>query len=57
MTDIVTVKDAPSNPWSKQNWNLTRQVKILKSDQAEADRLARAALHKDAISARIANAK
>jgi hypothetical protein len=48
--------DAP-NPWSKQHWNLTNQVQIYKRDQAEADRLARAAGHKDALSARVANAK
>ena len=57
MTGMVNVKDAPSNPWSKQNWNLTRQVQILKSDQAEADRLAQAAGHKDAMTARLKNAK
>jgi hypothetical protein len=39
----VNVSDAPANPWSKQNWNLTRQVQILKHDQSEANRLARAA--------------
>jgi hypothetical protein len=48
--------DAP-NPWSKQHWNLTNQVRIYKRDQAEADRLARAAGHKDALTARIANAR
>jgi hypothetical protein len=51
----VNVNDV--NPWSKQHWNLTGQAKIFKRDQAEADRLARAAGHKDARSARVKNAK
>jgi len=45
------------NPWSRQFWNLTGQAKIFKRDQAEADRLAQAAGHKDALSARRENAK
>jgi hypothetical protein len=53
----VNVNDAPANPWSKQHWNLTGQAQIFKRDQDEANRLARAAGHKDALSARIANAK
>jgi hypothetical protein len=53
----VNVDDAPVNPWSKQHWNLTRQGQIYRQDKAEADRLARAAGHRDALSARIANAK
>jgi hypothetical protein len=52
----ANVNDAP-NPWSKQHWNLTNQAKIFKRDQVEANRLARAAGHKDARSARVANAK
>jgi hypothetical protein len=51
------VNDAPVNPWSKEHWNLTKQSQIFKRDRAEADRLARAAGHKNAMSARIANAK
>ena len=52
----ATENDAP-NPWSKQHWNLTNQAKIFNRDQAEADRLARAAGHKDALSARVKNAR
>jgi hypothetical protein len=43
--------------FSKQNWNLTRQAQIYKLDQAEANRMAQAAGHRDALSARFANAK
>ena len=64
MTDIKRsqasnheANDAPMNPWSKQHWNLTGQAKIFNRDQAEAGRLARAAGHKDARSARRQNAK
>jgi hypothetical protein len=53
----VDVDDAPLNPWSKQHWNLTHQVQIYKRDQAEADRLAQAVGHRDALSARLKNAK
>ena len=53
----TTVNDAPMNPWSKQHWNLTGQAKIFKRDQAEANRLAQAAGHKDARSARFKNAR
>jgi len=53
----TTVDDAPMNPWSKQQWNLTGQAKIFKRDQAEANRLAQAAGHKDARSARFKNAR
>jgi hypothetical protein len=52
----ANVNDAP-NPWSKQHWNLTNQAKIFKRDQAEANRLAQAAGHKDALSARVKNAR
>ena len=45
----ATVSDAPMNPWSKQHWILTGQVKIFKRDRAEANRLAQAAGHKDAL--------
>lgn len=31
------------NPWSKENWNMTEQGKILARDKAEANRLAQAA--------------
>jgi len=55
--NTATVNDAPINPWSKQHWNLTGQAKIFNRDQAEAGRLARAAGHKDARSARRQNAK
>ena len=53
----VNVNDAPSNPWSKQHWNLTRQGQIYRQNQAEANRLAQAAGHKDALSARVKNAR
>ena len=56
-TATVNPNDAPLNPWLKQNWNLTHQAQIYKRDQAEADRLAQAAGHKDALSARRENAK
>jgi hypothetical protein len=46
-----------ANPWSKQHWHLTNQARIMLRDQAEADRLARAAGHKDALSARVKNAR
>ena len=49
--------DDPPNPWSRQYWNLTEQGQTFKRDKDKADRLARAAGHKDALSARIANAK
>jgi len=45
------------NPWSKEHWNLTDQARLYKRDQAEANRLAQAAGHKDAMSARLKNAK
>jgi hypothetical protein len=53
----ATEKDAPINPWSKQHWNLTGQAKIIKRDRAEADRLARAAGHRDAATSRLKNAR
>ena len=49
--------DAPLNPWLKQHWNLTHQVQIYKRDQLEANRLAQLAGHRDALSARLKNAK
>jgi len=49
--------DAPTNPWSREHWNLTHQVQIYKRDQAEATRLAQAAGHEDVLSARRQNAK
>jgi hypothetical protein len=54
-TATVNVNDV--NPWSKQHWNLTGQAKIFKRDPAEANRLAQAAGHKDALSARFEKAK
>ena len=53
----VNVGDAPANPWSKQHWNLTRQGQIYRRDQAEANRLAQASGHRDALSARFENAR
>jgi len=53
----ATVSDASPNPWSRQGWNLTGQAKIFKRDRAEANRLAQAAGHRDALSARVGNAK
>jgi hypothetical protein len=56
-TATDNVNDAPANPWTRRSWNLTGQAKIFKRDPAEANRLARAAGHKDARSARRQNAK
>jgi hypothetical protein len=56
-TTTANVNDPPINPWSKQHWNLTLQVQIYKHDQAKAKRLAQAAGHKDALSARLKSAK
>jgi len=53
----VNVSDAPVNPWAKASWNLTEQGRIYRRDRAEADRLAQAAGHKNALSARVGNAK
>jgi len=53
---ITAFSDA-SNPWSKQYWHLTSQARIILLDRAEADRLARAAGHKDWLSARVKNAR
>jgi hypothetical protein len=53
----VDVNDPPPNPWTKAHWHLTSQARIILRDQAEADRLARAAGHKNWLSARIATAK
>jgi hypothetical protein len=55
--NTATENDAPINPWSKQHWNLTGQAKIIKRDRAEADRLARAAGHRDAATSRLKNAR
>jgi hypothetical protein len=52
----ATENDAP-NPWSKKHWNLTNQARLYKRDRAEADRLAQAAGHRDAASARLKTAK
>ena len=59
MTDVKSsqASDAPLNPWSKRHWNLTHQVQIYKQDQVEANRLAQLAGHKDALSARVKNAR
>ena len=53
----LIVNDEPANPWSRQHWNLTSQGQIYRQDKAEADRLAKAAGHKDAMSARLKTAK
>jgi len=45
------------NPWSKQFWNRTSQGRLFKQDRAQADRYARAAGHKDALSSSFENAK
>ncbi len=37
---------AAGNPWSKESWNVTEQMKAMKADQAEASRLAAEAGHK-----------
>ena len=55
--NTATVSDTPINPWTRQHWNLTGQAKIFKRDPAEANRLAQAAGHKDAPSARFKNAR
>jgi len=34
------------NPWSKENWNLTEQGKLIKADRAKAEKFAKAAGHK-----------
>ena len=52
----TTLIDA-ANPWTNQFWHLTNQARIMLRDRAEADRLARAAGHRDALSARIKNAR
>jgi hypothetical protein len=53
----VNVNDAPPNPWTKAHWNLTKQGQVFTRDLAEADRLARAAGHRNALTARIKNAR
>lgn len=37
---------AAGNPWSKDSWNVTEQMKAMKADSAEASRLAAEAGHK-----------
>jgi hypothetical protein len=49
----LNVNDVPVNPWSRQHWNVTRQGQIYRQDKAAADRLAQAAGHTDAFSARL----
>jgi hypothetical protein len=51
------VSDPAVNPWSRQFWNLTEQGQIFRRDKDIADRLARAAGHKDAMSSRLKTAK
>lgn len=47
-----------NNPWSKDNWNLTKQGAVTREKGAEhADRMARAAGHKDAAGALKRDAK
>jgi hypothetical protein len=53
----TSAQDEPPNPWTKKDWNITHQGRIFKADQAGAARLAQAAGHKDAISARLEHAK
>lgn len=48
---------AGDNPYTKANWNVTAQGKIFVADPARADRLAKAAGHPDAKTARKENAK
>ena len=45
------------NPWSRHDWNLTNQGRIYKRDKAEADRLAQAAGHQNALAARFDTAR
>jgi len=45
------------NPYSKVNWNVTNQGRVYKADPIKADRLAKAAGHRDARSARLETAK
>jgi hypothetical protein len=53
----VSDKPVNVNPWSRQFWNLTEQGQIFKRDKDKANRLAQAAGHKDALSARRENAR
>jgi hypothetical protein len=46
-----------ANPWTKANWNSTVQAQVWKGDAAKADRLAKAAGHKQALGARAEDAK
>jgi len=50
----AVLSNAP-NPWSKKYWHLTNHARIMLRDRG-ADRLARAAGHKDAPSASLARA-
>jgi multidrug efflux pump subunit AcrA (membrane-fusion protein) len=50
-------KSPEGNPWTKAGWNMTQQGAIYAADAARADRLAKAAGHKQAISASKVNAK
>jgi hypothetical protein len=52
----TTLIDA-ANPWTKQFWHLTNQARIMLRDRAEADRLARAAGHRNAMAARFHTAR
>lgn len=48
---------AGTNPFSKAGWNMTAQGAIMNSDPAKAEQLAKTAGHKDAATARKADAK
>lgn len=48
---------AEVNPFSHDGWNMTKQGQLMQSDPARADRLAKAAGHKDAESANTRPAK
>jgi hypothetical protein len=53
----ATATDDAPNPWSKRHWNLTQQGHIYKLDRDKAMRMAKAAGHRDVLSARLENAK
>ena len=40
------------NPWSAEHWNMTEQGKLVQSDRAKAEQLAKAAGHASAVGAR-----
>lgn len=46
-----------NNPWSRRTWNNTAQGQIYKADKERANRMARAAGHQDALTARITEAR